>query len=262
MYVINLVLVYVIPIALLFLVPAWLTLKLHQKRVWIVYRLLPLIIPLATVASEIFPRILIQSIVKAPLDNSEKIDRIESLYVRDRTAKEAGRFLARYPTLKFSEGIIEHPRPKNRFSEWDSMPAGSFKFFGRREVQGSSDCQSDEIAQGFGASGTRSEQKWYCITWKPISDFGSTHETQFTLIKRKVGPYSVSEIRDSIVRRSDQKEVRSVTDAEISGGIMWHFGNWLGGDFVSGFSRPGYVAQTSDYLDSNNPEEYLITGKR
>ena len=225
-------------------------------------RLLPLSIPLATVATEIYAKILIQDIVTARLDKSENAESIDSLYIRDKNAQEAARILVNYPSLKSTEGVVEHATRKDGGpSNWHRIPIGSFEFSGRREVQELRDCQSDEVGHGISESALSSVRAWYCVKWRPIESFKSTHDIRFTTIGYKVGPFSVYEIRDSIIRRSDQKEIRSVINAEITGGIMWHLGNWFGGDLASGFGRAGYIAQTSDYLDTNNVEEYLITGK-
>lgn len=259
--------VYIAPIGLLVALPVWGATRLRRRGNSWVISLLPMLIPFATWASEVYPKWLIRNIVQKPIGEMARPEKVKSIYAFNGYAPDAVRLLVQFPSLEFAEGVIDETRRGDQsVFNWDRMPTGYVRFSGRRIVQKAADCRDNEVSVPDTDSAYPYKVTWNCTEWTPVNQVGATHEVKFSFQAYSIGPYHVLERRDFVIRRSGKLPVNTLISVSISGGIWWNVTEWFGD--VTGVSALGngntlgpYGASTAQYL-SGTGEEFLMTGRR
>lgn len=256
--------VMIVPLALLFALPIWGARRLRRRGVGLLISLLPLLVPVLTIASEAYPQWLVRRIAQEPVSIRARPERVESIYAFNGYTPEAVRLVAQFPSVRFTEGLIDENR-RGEF-RWERMPRGLVRFQGRRVVEKSLDCLEDEVSVPIIAARYPHKATWYCTRWTPVGSLSAVHEMRNSIRDYRVGPFSIFERRDFVVRRLNNKSVNVLVSASITGGIWWQLTEWLGdvtgiSSLANGNTLGPYGASTDQYLGGLSGEEFLMTGR-
>lgn len=254
-------LVPVLTVAVLVVGPLWLTVRLRRSgRGWLI-SLLPALIPSLTLASEAYPMWLVREIAKRPIQ--EPHEAVRNVYAYNGYAPEAVRLIAKFPSLQFTEAVIDPKwQADGSVYRWDRVPPGPVHFTGRRRVREASDCGPDEVSVPIGR-GMGWGVGWYCTKWVHVPAIGASYEVGFRTFNYRVGPYAVFEREDCVFKRSNSRLRNRLITATVTGGIWWHLTEWLGhitgiSNIANGNTIGPYGATTAAYLRSADPEAFLI----
>lgn len=261
--------VMIVPLVLLVALPisGAIFLRRHGAR-WSV-SFIPLLVPLATLASEAYPMWLVRKIASEPISAAAKSEAVGSIYTLNGYAPDAVRLVVQFPGLQFAEGIVDEVRYRDgSVFKWERMPVGLIRFQGRRTVAQASDCGDHEVSVPITAFQYPYKATWYCTAWMPIKSSKARYAIGFSTRKYKIGPFSIFLRRDFVKRRADNHPVNTLISVSMTGGIWWHFTEWLGdatniSALANGNTVGYYGASTAEYLiGSGTPEEFLMTGQR
>jgi hypothetical protein len=260
-----------VPVVLLFVVPVWAAVKMRRRGMPVALALVPLLLPAATVASELYAKRLVRKIAEAPVSGGARPEPARSIYAYNGFAPDAVRLIAEHPGLAYTEGTIDANRRRDgSVFRWERLPVGHVRFSGRRRVSKAEDCGADEVSvptiPPHGPDARPQDAVWHCTRWQPVARLEATHEMKFETRDYRTGPFRVFERRDYLARRSDGRPVNMLISANISGGIWWHLTEWFGD--VTSFSALGagstvgpYGASTHEHLRGVPASEFLVTGR-
>lgn len=231
---------------------------------WLI-SLVPTLVACVVLASEIYPLWLVRKIAKQPLVE-EPHQTVQSVYAYNGYAPEAVRLIVKFPSLQFTEALIDQREQNDRsIFHWYRMPLGPVRFAGRRLVKKAEDCDESEVSVPIGR-GIGWGTDWYCTKWAPAGHVGSSYEVGFRTFDYQVGRYKVFEREDSVFNRSDKRLRNRIVMATVTGGIWWHLTEWLGdatglSGLANGNTIGPYGASTATHLKTHDAEQFLITGK-
>src|SRR4051794_2121932 len=258
-------LVPLLTFAVLVVGPLWLTFRLRRAgRGWLI-SLIPTLIPLVTLASEAYPLRLAHQIAKRPVGEVPH-QAVTSVYAYNGYAPEAVRLVVKFPSLQFTEAVIDPKWQADRsVYRWDRMPPGPVRFTGRRMVEKADDCGPNEVSVAIGR-GHGWSTDWYCTKWEHVPRIMASYEAGFRTVDYWVGPYAVFERDESIFKRSDKRLRNRLVTASVTGGIWWQLTEWLGdltgvSNIANGNTVGRYGATTAAYLGSSDPERFLVSGR-
>lgn len=255
---------FAIPLLLLLALPILAAIGLNCSGYAWHISLLPLLVPMAALASEAFPKWRVEALARAPLENIN-LDPVTSVYLSYGTAEDAAQLVVQHPDLGFAESVLDlnslhSPTPHTYSSSWRRIPSGLVRFHGSRPVKSKGDCRPDEIDVWITGAEAYTRIHGYCTRWASIQRLGAAYELKRVIQRNRIGPYVVDQEIDEVVRRKDGQNIRSDVWASITGGIVQHImlalDSWPGNS-----DRAKYHASTLGNIDTVCREKFLLTGK-